>query len=179
LPRKGMGAKRVLELGPGPKDGCLHHERLASAFVRVGIDPYYPEYEAAGWCPDADGVLRLPGTADQIPGSAHEGKYDIVVACNALDHHPEDHGSVAANCAGAVAAVAPGGRLYVWMHTREPEDLDLGHDTPATEWDLLRPMLHAGDWRVWRCTALRSDPVNGGPWRTIVLIGERATTWVP
>lgn len=159
----------VCDVGCGPLGGIL--PLVPDAAKRIAVDPLAEAFRRAKlWQPGAD-VETWPVCAQNLPLSV--GPADWLWCTNALDHHP-DAGvdAVDESLRRMVAVLRRGGRLNLWAHLRKPSELDYGHEVALTSRRILGIVCETCE--VDRAEVFRRDPVNGGPWRTLLLVARRA-----
>lgn len=108
---------RVLEIGCGPLGGFLS---LLDASVKVGVDPLIEDYKKAGVWSNCAGTFHSC-TFEEFNTP---DKFDAILSANVLDH-----GNLGFSWVGKmVSMLNPGGRLYLHVHLRTKEQLNVGHD---------------------------------------------------
>ena len=125
-PQTNLG--EVLEIGTGPFGGVLP---LICASRKVGIDPLCSEYRKLGTLKEAPGVEYVEAYFEEWQTG---DRFDTIIAIDALDH-----GEMGFQLLPRIFdLLRPGGRLYLHVHFRPKEYLNLIHDHPMTEEDLER-----------------------------------------
>jgi SAM-dependent methyltransferase len=155
------GADSVLELGPGPWGGCLP---FIDVGLKIAVEPLYLSYKAIGLLDYANGPTQVWPSIRDI-GVAH---VDDVISMNALDHGDGDF-SVIERIAALLTA---GGRFYLHVHLRTPDQLNVGHDHPLYLEDLDAAIAAAG-LREIKKDVYEVDPVEGCAYRTVIGVWEK------
>jgi cyclopropane fatty-acyl-phospholipid synthase-like methyltransferase len=118
----------VLEIGTGPFGGVLP---LIQAVRKVGIDPLCSEYRKLKTLEELPGIEYVEAYFEEW---RTEDRFDTVIAIDALDH-----GEMGFHLLPRIFdLLRSGGRLYLHVHFRPPDYLNLIHDHPMTEKDLDR-----------------------------------------
>ena len=160
-----LDAKTVMDVGAGPLGGIL---QICSPATAIVVDPLIPDYRD-------EGLLDLPSGTIEVATTIQEVVPDDLPACdyiictNTLDHHPEspDADYLLSGIDKMAQMLAPGGRLLLWVHCREPNQLDYGHDVALSVRDVV-DRIHTnrlqGGFHL-----LGGDPVGGGRWPTLII----------
>jgi 2-polyprenyl-3-methyl-5-hydroxy-6-metoxy-1,4-benzoquinol methylase len=112
----------VLEIGTGPHWGMLP---LIAADLRVGIDPLYEYYEALGILSPRGDIRYFAETFEAWDTG---DTFDAILSADAIDH-----GEMGFHLLPKLARLLkPGGRLYIRVHLRPAELLNLIHDHSLT-----------------------------------------------
>jgi cyclopropane fatty-acyl-phospholipid synthase-like methyltransferase len=156
------GAQSVLEIGTGPWGGCLP---FVEAECKAGIDPLYDEYARAGLLDMHPAIWRCLQPIEMIEFRA---EFDAVLSMNALDHGESDFGSIAR----VPQLLYKGGRFYLHVHLRRPDQLNVGHDHPLYLEDLDAATAAAG-LREIKKDVYEVDPVEGCAYRTVIGVWEK------
>lgn len=122
VPRDGA----ALEIGTGPHWGLLPY---LDAWRKVGVDPLYPAFYAAGILAERDGIIQVDERFEQWDTNE---TFHVILSTNALDHGEMGFYTLLK----LSRLLKPGGRLYLHVHMRRPEMLNLLHDHQLTEADL-------------------------------------------
>lgn len=117
----------VLEIGTGPHWGLLPYFPLA--LRRVGVDPLYPAFYAAGILEERDQIIQVGECFERWDTNE---TFDVIVTTNALDHGEMGFGLLPK----IARLLAPGGRFYLHVHLRPIELLNLIHDHALSVEDL-------------------------------------------
>lgn len=129
-----LDMESALEVGPGPLLGILPHVK---ASVKVGVDPLFHAYEAVGLMPPDSGFQLF-----NVPFETWDTgrRFDAVFCVDSLDH-----GEMGTEILQRIAnLLKPGGRLYLHVHLRPEELLNLIHDHAITNADLNAGLQNAG-----------------------------------
>jgi SAM-dependent methyltransferase len=154
-------ADSVLEVGTGPYDGFL--PLLSTSSKRVGYDPLWPDYEGEGIAP-----ARRPGIERVAECPTTPSEFAAVLSMNAIDHGDSDETAVAT----MAQLLQPGGRLYLHVHLRREDQLNIGHDHCLRGELLLNRAKEAG-LREVRWTVYERDPIEDCAYRTFVAVWEK------
>lgn len=118
----------ILEVGVGPFWGLLPH---IPANKKLAIDPLLRAYYALGIL-DPRGDIQFVN--EQFEKWDTNEKFDKVLCANALDH-----GEMGFNLMPKLSnLLKPGGRLYIHVQLRKPDQLNLIHDHALNEEQLNR-----------------------------------------
>jgi hypothetical protein len=129
-----LDVESVLEVGPGPLLGILPHIK---ADVKVGIDPLFHAYEAVSLMPPDSGFQLF-----SVPFETWDTgrRFDAAFCVDALDH-----GEMGARMIPQISKfLKPSGRLYLHVHLRPIELLNLIHDHPVTHAGVNNAIRQAG-----------------------------------
>jgi protein-L-isoaspartate O-methyltransferase len=120
----------VLEIGTGPIWGLLPH---IYAHRRVAVDPLIEVFKATGILEEGErGSIQYYSEAFERWDTNE--KFDTIFCINALDH-----GEMGFHLVPKLSALLnPGGRLFIYVHLRPPELLNLIHDHSLSEDQLDR-----------------------------------------
>lgn len=153
---------RILEIGTGPYFGLL--PLLSRAAVRVGVDPLYPAFDAVSVLADRDGILRVDEPFEHWETN---DQFDAILTCNALDHGEMGFYLIPKMW----RMLRPGGRLYIHVHLRPPDLLNLLHDHSLTEEQLDKHLSYTD--LVQKHRKIYEHDVDGGFCRTLVGIWSK------
>lgn len=169
------GADSVLEVGTGPWGGCLP---FVEANRKIGTDPLYMEYAEAKLTPYPAGfqmfaldVAILPevhGALVNLSDEQRVTQVNAVLCMNTLDHGDSDFRSIDA----IARLLKPGGRFYLHVNLRTPEQLNEGHDHALSLED-LQAVIERNGLREIKCDVYDHDPVEWAPYKTVIGIWER------
>jgi SAM-dependent methyltransferase len=126
----------VLEVGTGPMWGLLSK---LDGHTMYGVDPLYDAYHAMGVLEDKPACIAVSEPFEHWETNL---QFDVILTTNALDHG--DMGFYL--MVKMWRMLRPGGRLYIHVHLRPHDMLNLIHDHPLTERQLDRHLA---------CTTLR------------------------
>lgn len=155
-------APSVLEIGPGPYGGCLPFIR---GRCKHGAEPLWKHYEQAGfkrsvvWEPIVVGIEQMRAWCSH---------YDAVLSMNALDHGDSGFGAIDV----ITDLLQPDGRFYLHVNLRTQDQLNEGHDHALKLEDLTAAIQRTGLKEI-RCDVYDEDPVEHGPYRTVVGVWEK------
>lgn len=124
----------VLEIGTGPFFGMLP---LIESPRKVGVDPLYQAYYDTSILDDQPAIERV---GEPFESWHTDERFDGILSANALDH-----GEMGFDLVPKIAGLLkPGGRLYLHVHLRPAELLNLIHDHCLTVEDLDRNLEGLG-----------------------------------
>lgn len=127
-----FGGKSVLEVGTGPLWGLMSRVEARSMYA---VDPLYNAYAAIGVLEDKPACVAVCEPFEHWDTNL---KFDVIVTTNALDHGDMGFYLVVKMW----RMLNPGGRLYVHVHLRPPDMLNLLHDNSLTEAQLDRHLAY-------------------------------------
>ena len=122
---------KILDAGSGPKGGLtmIMFEDTAC----VAVDPLFDIYREHDILRIRPGVRTVTCHAEEMMDNSI-ADIDALFSCNALDHNTTagvDKVSLAIENFKEV--LKPGGKVYLWVHLREQDELNLGHDFQVNE----------------------------------------------
>jgi 2-polyprenyl-3-methyl-5-hydroxy-6-metoxy-1,4-benzoquinol methylase len=122
----------VLEIGTGPLWGLLSRIDAARMYA---VDPLYEAYRAIGVLEDKPACIAVCEPFEHWETNL---QFDVIVTTNALDHG--DMGFYL--MVKMWRMMKRGGRLYIHVHLRPPDMLNLLHDHCLTEAQLDRHLAN-------------------------------------
>lgn len=152
---------QVLEIGTGPLWGLLPY---LTAERRCGIDPLYPAYYAAGILEERRGIFQVDECFERWDTNE---TFDAIVTTNALDH-----GEMGFYLLPKIARLLkPGGRLYLHVHLRTAENLNLIHDHALCPEDLDRSLAYTD--LIEERREVREQDLGGAELRALLGVWRR------
>jgi cyclopropane fatty-acyl-phospholipid synthase-like methyltransferase len=124
-------ARRLLEIGAGPLNGCLP---LMPAESKTSIDPLNSTYSATGLIVE-DANIRYVN--EYVENWDAGEAWDAIICANAIDHGAPDWPLLFRKIA---KLLEPDGRLYFHQNLRTETQCNLGHPVPLS-WAELRNLL--------------------------------------
>lgn len=118
-----FSAGSILEVGTGPWWGLLPHIR---ADKKTGVDPLYPAFDAVSVLADRDGIQAV---GEPFEHWETNEQFDAIFTTNALDHGEMGFYLIPKMW----RLLKPGGRLFLHVHLRPKDLLNLVHDHSLTE----------------------------------------------
>ena len=132
LDKTNLSRHAVLEVGTGPFMGLL---AALKCDLKVGVDCLYDAYWKLGIIDDLPDVRRI---AEPFEHWETNDQFDIIVTTNALDHGEMGFYLIVKMW----RMLKRGGCLYIHVHLRPPELLNLIHDHCLTEAQLDRQLAN-------------------------------------
>lgn len=161
----GTTNQKILEIGTGPYWGLLQYLRDWPSVERcVAVDALFPALDACGLLEDRNGILRVDEPFEHWETN---DQFDAIMTCNALDHGEMGFYLIPKMW----RMLRPGGRLYIHVHLRPPDLLNLLHDHSLTE-DQLDKHLSYTDL-VQKHRKIYEHDVDGEFCRTLVGIWSK------
>ena len=121
--------RKVIEIGTGPYSGFLP---FVTAEHKVGVDPLYDAYKQAGIFLRYPGIqYRCSGLEDVKPSTGLQG-FDALLCADCLDHGDLDFRMIPK----LSALLIWGGKIYLHVHLRPKNKLNMAHDHAMLESDL-------------------------------------------
>ncbi|OFX13196.1 MAG: hypothetical protein A2Z18_11040 [Armatimonadetes bacterium RBG_16_58_9] len=157
------GAPSVLEIGTGPYGGCLPQIESGD---KVAADPLFLQFEAAGLYVRSLDWVALPICIEAMEKWPEQ--CDAVLCANTLDHGDSDWSAVDI----VARLLKPGGRFYLHVNLRTPEQLNEGHNHVLQYSDLEEAIQKAGLCRI-RSEKYDYDPVEYADYETVIGIFEK------
>lgn len=117
----------VLEIGCGPWMGQLP---FIDSDTKVAVDPLLDEYKRAGILTNESSIQLISATFEAYADSFHGrlSKFKTIISVNSLDH-----GDMGFHTLATMATMlAAGGRIYLLVDLRRPQELNEGHDHALT-----------------------------------------------
>jgi len=148
---KGMA---ILDVGCGPLGGLC--SKIKDAKMLVGVDTLAEEYKRII---KADNILLKSCAAENIP--ANDNSFDIVFCTNVLDHTNNPERAIKE----MHRVLKPGGKLYLLVHLRISEQLNIGHPYVIPQ-EVLEVWLSCRGFNTQFCSLYTTDPVNGDSYKT-------------
>lgn len=154
----------VLEIGTGPRGGVLP---FVKGKKKLGLDPLYIEFKTNDLLTKFPDIKYQVGCIENI---TLKDTFDTILTSDSLDHGKSNFRSF-----GKITTLLkPGGRLFLHVHLRKPEQLNQGHDhaltlkqyyTNATANDLKELWQHIYE----------TDPLDSthNPYKTLVSCLEK------
>ncbi len=123
LDKADLTGKEILEVGTGPFWGLLP---MLDCAKKVGVDCLYDAYHYLNLLDERDGILMV---AEPFEHWETNDQFDVIVTTNALDHGEMGFYLVMKMW----RMLRPGGRLYLHVHLRPADMLNLIHDHSLTQ----------------------------------------------
>jgi SAM-dependent methyltransferase len=159
-----LAGKTVADVGCGPLGGIL--SALPDS-DRYGIDPLFPEYDRERLLHLPEGTNRIDALGEDSSWLSQVPQLDAVFSCNALDHSPFDQCDKSADTlSNMLAALKPGGLLFLWAHLKRDDQLDQGHDFALSLCGVLGALKRH---HIISLSVPREDPVNSTKADTLIL----------
>jgi SAM-dependent methyltransferase len=155
------GAPSVLEIGTGPWGGSLP---FVKAERMVGLDLMFEDYAETGLLPSFNGHGR---TSEPL-GTFSADPFEAILCMNTLDHGNSDFTAIDS----ITCLLKPGGRFYLHVNLRTPEQLNEGHDH-SLRFEDLKAAIDRNGLREIKCDLYDHDPIEWAPYPTVVGIWEK------
>jgi SAM-dependent methyltransferase len=157
-PRLTRGSK-VIDIGCGPFGGIC--SKIESVKEKVGLDTLKNEFGTL-YKPISD-IKMVQGNSESIPYP--DNYFDAVFCTNVLDHtiNPEK------SLKEMHRILKPGGKLYLHVHIREKEQLNIGHPYLIGRNLLLKWLDNIFGMKTDRLDFVNEiDIINGDPYITLM-----------
>jgi hypothetical protein len=164
LPGRFRTQKAGLEIGCGPLGGVLPMFNWVLT-RRVGVDPNVDEYRGAGLLTghELNGIEFVSARFEDWETEEH---FDAIFSADSLDH-----GTMGFHLIPRIAGLLnPGGRFYLHVHIRTPEQLNETHDHALTVAQLDDAL--GGTSLVELHREVHDNDLDGFPLRALVGVWE-------
>jgi hypothetical protein len=151
----------ILEIGTGPQYGFL---KSLEARLKYGVDPLYKTFHALGILAERDSIFEVP-----IPFEFWDTdlQFDAIFTANALDH-----GEMGFHLIPKIwKLLKPGGRVYLHVHLRPKDLLNILHDHSLTEKQLDKHLSYTNLVQVER--KIFENDIDGKFCQALVGIWEK------
>lgn len=156
-----IASKSVLDIGCGPKWGFL---KSLTATHRVAVDPLLDVYHASGLTDDRQDIFAVSQSFEHWDT---DRTFDAIFTANALDH-----GEMGFYLLPKMwRMLKPAGRIYLHVHLRSHDMLNLVHDHSLTEEQFDKHLSYTNLVQVER--KIFENDIDGNFCKALVCILEK------